>query len=63
MTSGAQPVLRLTMLLATVLAGAPALAQAPHCPAPASGTGGAWAPPLDRVVTLQSSGASLRTAL
>lgn len=38
-------------------------AQASPCPVPARDSARAWAPPLDRVVTLQSSGASLRTAL
>ena len=40
-----------------------AAAQAAPCPASARDSARAWGPPLDRVVTLQSSGASLRTAL
>ena len=38
-------------------------AQAIRCPVTAGDSARAWAPPLDRIVTLQSSGASLRTAL
>lgn len=40
-----------------------AAAQASPCPVPARDSARAWAPPLDRVVQLQASGASLRTAL
>ncbi len=48
---------------ASVLACGRAAAQASPCPVPARDSVRVWTPPLDRVVTLQASGASLRTAL
>ncbi len=48
---------------ASVIVGKGALAQATPCPVLARDSARVWAAPLDRVVTLQASGASLRTAL
>lgn len=64
MTRGTRHATRGPLLLAaSVLACGSAAAQASPCPVPARDSAHMWAPPLDRVVTLQSSGASLRTAL
>ncbi len=51
------------LFTASVLACGTAAAQASPCPVPGRDSVRAWAPPLDRMVSLQSSGASLRTAL
>ena len=47
----------------SVIACGTAAAQASPCPVLAGDSVHAWAPPLDRIVSLQASGASLRTAL
>ena len=53
-----------TLLTAvSVIACGTAAAQVSPCPVPARDSVRSWTPPLDRIVTLQSSGASLRTAL
>lgn len=48
---------------ASVIACGTAAAQTGPCPVPARDSVRSWSAPLDRVVTLQSSGTSLRTAL
>jgi iron complex outermembrane recepter protein len=53
----------LGVLTVSVIASHAVAAQASPCPVPARDSARVWAPPLDRVVTLSSSGASLRTAL
>ena len=64
MIGGRRPATRsLLLLAASVFACGQAAAQASPCPVLARDSVRAWAPPLDRVVTLSSSGASLRTAL
>ncbi len=51
------------LLIASLLTCGRLGAQGGPCPALARDSVRAWTPPLDRMVTLQSSGASLRTAL
>ncbi len=53
----------LCLTAASVFACGAVAAQASPCPAPVRDSARVWSPPLDRVVTLSSSGASLRTAL
>lgn len=53
----------LQLSAASVIACGTAAAQAIPCPVSARDSVRVWSPPLDRVVTLHSSGASLRTAL
>ncbi|MCC7055706.1 MAG: TonB-dependent receptor [Gemmatimonadaceae bacterium] len=48
---------------ASVVTSGALVAQASPCPVPARDSVRTWPAPLDRVVTLQASGASLRTAL
>lgn len=64
MTGGSRSATRALLLAAaSAFACGTAAAQASPCPAPARDSARVWAPPLNRVVTLSSSGASLRTAL
>ncbi len=64
MTGGRRPATRLLLVAAaSVFACGSIAAQAVPCPGAASDSARRWSPPLDRLVTLQSSGASLRTAL
>jgi iron complex outermembrane receptor protein len=51
------------MAAASVFACGSIAAQAVPCPGAVGDSARRWSPPLDRLVTLQSSGASLRTAL
>ena len=51
------------LMAASAIACSTAAAQASPCPVPARDSVRVWTAPLDRIVTLQSSGASLRTAL
>ncbi len=64
MTGGRRPTTRVLLLAAaSVFACGAVAAQAVPCPGPARDSARNWSPPLDRLVTLNSSGASLRTAL
>ncbi len=54
---------RRLLLAASLLTAGRVGAQGMPCPGAARDSARAWAPPLDRVITLNSSGASLRTAL
>ncbi len=64
MTGGRRHATRgLWVVVASAIACGTAAAQASPCPVPARDSVRVWQPPLDRLVTLNSSGASLRTAL
>ncbi len=63
MTRTTRRATRALLIAASALACGTAAAQASPCPVPARDSVRVWTPPLDRVVTLQASGASLRTAL
>jgi len=64
MTGCRRPATHLLLLAAaSVFACGSIAAQAVPCPGPARDSARSWSPPLDRLVTLNSSGASLRTAL
>ena len=52
----------LLIAASAIVCGNTAAAQAGPCPVPARDSVRVWTPPLDRVVTLASSGGSLRTA-
>ena len=54
---------RRLLLAASLLTAGRVGAQGVPCPGPARDSVRTWAPPLDRVITLNASGASLRTAL
>lgn len=64
MTGGRGAATRLLLLsAASVIACGTTAAQASPCPVLARDSARTWAPPLDRIVTLASTGGSLRTAL